>query len=200
MIAGPSRKLMSLSLRAMLRGVAMLAASVALLAYASMVTAEEAVRPSPDGGQEQTQTVAPPPQVVPRPIPTPPEVVDAIGRFIGESISNVGAGVKGAGDTIGGATSAAGDVAKGIGDAAGTVAKLGSNVAAGWERCIVAPNGAPDCSGASLLLCRAKGFAQGSSLDITSARKCPMQMYREGRAPNDRECVDESFVSRAVCQ
>jgi len=76
----------------------------------------------------------------------------------------------------------------------------GTNIVAGYEICAVAPNGAPDCAGASLALCKAKGFARGNSLDITSSFKCPAQMYREGRAPNPQDCRDESFVSKAVCQ
>ena len=203
MITGLHRIVLSRSLRAMARGAAMVVGSVALLAYASMVTAEEAVSPPPAAAQDQSQP--PPPGPSSPALPTPPEVFGAIGRFIDQSISNVGAGVgasvKGAGDTIGGATSAAGDLAKGVTDAAGTVAKLPlGNLAAGWERCTVAQNGAPDCAGASVALCKAKGFERGTSLDITSSRKCPAQMWREGRAPSDAECVNESFVSRAICQ
>ena len=77
---------------------------------------------------------------------------------------------------------------------------FGTNIVAGYEICAVAPNGAPDCAGASLALCKANGFARGNSLDITSSFKCPAQMYREGRAPNPQDCRDESFVSKAVCQ
>jgi len=134
-------------------------------------------------------------------LPTPQETIGAIGRFIDQSISSVGAGVKGAGETIGATTSAAGDLAKGVTDAAGTVARLpATNIVTGHEFCAVAPNGAPDCEIASLALCKAKGFARGQSVDITSAFKCPAQMYREGRAPNPQDCRDESFVSKAVCQ
>jgi hypothetical protein len=138
-------------------------------------------------------------------IPTPPEVIGAIGRFIDQSITNVGAGVgasvKGAGETLGGATSAAGDLAKGMTDAAGTVARLPlSNVVSGWERCAIAPNGAPDCVVASTTLCKSKGFARGNSIDITSARKCPASAWLQGRTPSDAECVNESFVARAICQ
>jgi hypothetical protein len=134
-------------------------------------------------------------------LPTPQETFGAIGKFIDQSISNVGAGVKGAGETIGATTNAAGDLAKGVTDAAGTVARLpATNLVTGHELCALAPNGAPDCSGASLALCKSKGFARGQSVDITSAFKCPPQMYREGRAPNPQECRDESFVSRAICQ
>jgi hypothetical protein len=102
--------------------------------------------------------------------------------------------VKGAGETLGATTNAAGELAKGVTDAAGTVARLPATL------CAIAPNGAPDCEVASLALCKSKGFARGQSVDITSSFKCPVQMYREGRAPNPQECRDESFVSKAVCQ
>lgn len=151
------------------------------------------------------QNLAPDAASPPRLLPTPQETIGAIGRIIDQSISTVGAGVnagvKGAGDTIGATTNAAGDIAKGVTDAAGTVARLpATNVVTGHELCPVAPNGAPDCDGATLALCKSKGFSRGNSVDITSAFKCPAQMWREGRAPNPQECRDESFVSKAVCQ
>lgn len=171
-----------------------------VLAMPALVLAEGANPPPAD--PPAVITAAPdPPQDGARLLPTPQETFGAIGKFIDQSISNVGAGVKGAGETIGATTSAAGDLAKGVTDAAGTVARLpGTNVVAGYQLCAVAPNGAPDCEGASLALCKSKGFARGNSLDITSSFKCPAQMYREGRAPNPQECRDESFVSKAVCQ
>ena len=116
-------------------------------------------------------------------LPTPAESFNAIGRFLG------------------GATDAAGDVAKGVGDAAGAVARLPlTNVVSGKEMCINAPNGAPDCAAASEAMCRSKGFSRGASLDITSAYRCPAGFWAERREPNDKECVNESFVSKAVCQ
>lgn len=174
-----------------------LSAGVALLLLASVCVAEEAAPPL-QLGPEQTQKSAPT-------LPTPRETFGAIGRLIDQSISNVGAGVnagvRGAGETLSATTSAAGDLAKGVTDAAGTVARLPTtNVVAGHQLCAAAPNGAPDCTGASIALCKTKGFERGNSLDITSSFKCPAQMWREGRAPNDRECKDESFVSRALCQ
>ena len=123
-----------------------------------------------------------PPAPVTR-LPTPAESFNAIGRFLG------------------GATDAAGDVAKGVGDAAGAVARLPlTNVVSGKEMCVNAPNGAPDCAAASEALCRAKGFSRGASLDITSAYRCPAIVWAERREPNDTECVNEAFVSKAVCQ
>jgi hypothetical protein len=170
---------------------------VALLAWASLAVAQEAAQPlnvAPAVPQQSTPS-----------LPTPRETFGAIGRLIDQSISSVGAGVnagvRGAGATLGATTDAAGEIAKGVGDAAGTVARLpGTNIVSGHELCAAAPNGAPDCGGASVALCKSKGFARGNSLDITSAFKCPAQMWREGRAPNPQECADEAFVSRAICQ
>ena len=84
---------------------------------------------------------------------------------------------------------------------AGTVARLPlTNVVTGKQMCINAPNGAPDCVAASEALCRAKGYQRGASLDITSAYRCPAAFWAERREPNDKDCVNEAFVSKAVCQ
>ena len=140
--------------------------------------------------------------------PAPSGLADAAGdvrrdRPLHRSVDHAasGAGVKGAGETLGATTNAAGDLAKGVTDAAGTVARLPAPTSStGHELCAVAPNGAPDCGGASVALCKSKGFERGSSLDITSAFKCPAQMWREGARAESEECRDESFVSRAICQ
>ncbi|MEJ0078900.1 MAG: hypothetical protein WDO17_26410 [Alphaproteobacteria bacterium] len=183
------------------------AASIgALLAAAPGLALAEAANPPPSDPPAVITAPAEaapsdPPQGGTRLLPTPQETFGAIGKFIDQSISNVGAGVKGAGETIGATTSAAGDLAKGVTDAAGTVARLPvTNIVTGYQVCAAAPNGAPDCEVASLAMCKAKGFSRGNSVDITSSYKCPAQMWREGRAPNPHECRDESFVSKAVCQ
>ena len=173
----------------------------AALLLAAPVLAQN-VTPPPADPPAVIVAPPPPPQAG---LPPPREVFGAIGRLIDQSISSVGAGVnagvRGAGETLGATTNAAGDLAKGVTDAAGTVARLPTtNVVSGHELCTAAPNGAPDCAGASVALCRSKGFERGNSLDITSAFKCPAQLWREGRAPNPQECRDESFVSRALCQ
>jgi hypothetical protein len=177
-------------------------------------------QPAPPAAQLQSPAQAPPPAQPPAVIeatpmepppraglpalPTPPEMIGAIGRFIDQSVTNlrsgVDASVRGAGEAIGGAAGAASDLAKGAGDAAGSVVRLPTNVVRGWEKCAVAPNGAPDCAVASVAMCRSKGYQRGNSLDITSSRKCPAQVWLQGRQPTDAECVNESFVSRAVCQ
>jgi len=188
-----------------LRSIFASAAIGALLVAAPPLALAETANPPPSDPPAVITAPQEAPQEEPqggaRLLPTPQETMGAIGKFIDRSISSVGAGVKGAGETIGATTNAAGDLAKGVTDAAGTVARLpATNVVAGHELCTVAPNGAPDCENASLALCKAKGFARGNSVDITSSFKCPPQMYREGRAPNPQECRDESFVSRAICQ
>jgi hypothetical protein len=183
--------------------------SVVLLAFVSLAAAQE-----PTPSQYNAQEPAPPTGAAPATtpstsLPTPPEVMGAIGRLLNQSINNVGAaanaGVKGAGETLGATSSAAGDLARGVSsgvtDAAGTVARLPlSNVVAGFQRCATAGNGAPDCGVASVALCRSKGFSTGSSIDITSSRKCPSNVWTQGREPAPGECQDESFVSRAMCQ
>lgn len=147
-------------------------------------------------------------------LPTPGETLGAIGRFIDQSVSTVGAGidagvkgagdtieagVKGAGETIGGATNAAGGVAKGVTEAAGSVATLPlGNVVTGKQPCPLAPNQAPDCTIASVLLCRSKGFERGTAIDITTSRKCPAQVWLGGG--NEAACTNEAFVARASCQ
>jgi hypothetical protein len=180
-----------------------IACGLAIALCAGPTLAQQVTQPPPDPPAVITAPPAPAdqPQSGTRLLPTPQETLGAIGKFIDQSISTVGSGVKGAGETIGATTDAAGDLAKGVTDAAGTVARLpATNIVTGHEICPLAPNGAPDCATASLAMCKAKGFAHGQSVDITSAFKCPAQMYREGRAPNPQECRDESFVSRAICQ
>lgn len=177
-----------------------IAFALTLAPWASAAVAQQA---APPPAEPPAVITAPPdaPQSGAGRLPTPQETLGAIGRFIDQSLTNVGAGVKGAGETLGATTDAAGELAKGVTDAAGAVARLpATNIVSGYQVCALAPNGAPDCDGASLALCRSKGFARGNSLDITSSFKCPAQLWREGRAPNPQECRDESFVSRALCQ
>jgi hypothetical protein len=85
-------------------------------------------------------------------------------------------------------------------DAADQLARLpNSRVIKTHERCIVAPNGAPDCTAAVLAACKAKGFNNGKSLDMTTAEKCPAKVWISGRAPEPGECTTETFVSRVLC-
>jgi hypothetical protein len=126
-------------------------------------------------------------------------LIGAISRWIDESAATVASQLKGARDQIDDAGGRAGDVAK---DAAATaVARLPkATIVAGRERCPPAQNGAPDCAGAIVALCRTRGFAGGRSLDIEATRRCPAEMLLSGRLPAPSECPAESHVTRALCQ
>jgi hypothetical protein len=85
-------------------------------------------------------------------------------------------------------------------DAVGTVAKLPlTRIVNGRERCMLAPNGAPDCLAAADALCRKNGFSTGKSLDFTSAEQCTAQAMLAGRQ-SEAECTTVTFISRAMCQ
>ncbi len=170
----------------------LVAALAALAMSSSVIVADDAEPDAP----AQIATPAKPPE---------PEVFRALGRLIDQSIGNLGATLKGAGETLGDTTRGAGDIAKGIAkdaaEAADAVVRLpASRTVAGRERCLPAPNGAPDCRVASDALCKSNGFATGRSIDIQTTRKCSAQAWLSGRAPSDSECAPESFVVRAVCQ
>src|SRR5690349_11889936 len=66
----------------------------------------------------------------------------------------------------------------------------------GRERCIAAPNGAPDCVSAAEALCRKHGFTSGKSMDFTSAEECPVRTL----LGQNEECTTVTFISRAMCQ
>jgi hypothetical protein len=68
------------------------------------------------------------------------------------------------------------------------------------ERCLAAPNGAPDCNAAATTLCRSKGFQLGKIVDTKTEQKCSGRFLLEGRSPNSSDCASEIFVTKAVCQ
>ncbi len=74
-----------------------------------------------------------------------------------------------------------------------------TRVVEGHEKCKDAPNGAPDCVSAALAMCKAKGFGDGKSADMTTAEVCAPQVYLAGRSSGPG-CKTETFVSRALCQ
>jgi len=84
-------------------------------------------------------------------------------------------------------------------NAVDAVAKLPTaRMMSGRERCINAPNGAPDCVAAAEALCRKHGYTSGKSMDFTSAEECPPRTLL-GQAPRE-ECTTVTFISRAMCQ
>jgi hypothetical protein len=95
---------------------------------------------------------------------------------------------------------AAKSTAEGAKDAADAVARIPNvRVVTGHEKCVKAPNGAPDCLAAAVTMCKAKGFESGKSMDMTTAEVCPPKVLLSGRSSGP-ECRDETFVSRAICQ
>ncbi len=160
------------------------------------------------GQQAPQPPAAPPDQTAPQPKVAPeadrPGFIDAVGHWIGDSVTNWNSGLKGAADAAKDAAGAAGDAAKGAAnvatDTAGAVARIPSTrVIAERATCPVAPNGAPDCRSAAEAICRQHGFASGSSIDFQTAEKCPpVALNRpDGEPPR---CVIESYVTRALCR
>jgi len=127
-----------------------------------------------------------------------PGFIDAVGRWLEEGASKLKSGVQGAREQVDQLGSKARDAAK---DATGTIGALPNGRAVtARERCAPAANGAPDCQAAAVTLCRGKGFQTGKSLDTQSELKCPAKLLLERRAPNDKDCPTEIFVTRAMCQ
>lgn len=148
----------------------------------------------------QQHEAEPPQQQSPdTPRSSDPGFLGALWRFVDESVSNIGAGLKSVpGEGASEATKEAGEAIK---DAATSVARLPStSVVTGRERCQTAGNGGPDCRAAADTVCKAKGFRAGRSLDVQAAERCPAQVYISGRPPAPGECRMETFVTRAVCQ
>jgi hypothetical protein len=144
---------------------------------------------------------APQPKIAP--VPERPGFIGAVGNWIENSVTNWNSGLKGAADVAKDAAGAAGDAAKGAAnaatDTAGAVARIpATRVIAERATCPVAPNGAPDCRTAAETICKAHGFASGSSVDFQTAEKCPpIALNRpDGEPPR---CVIESYVTRSLC-
>jgi len=159
------------------------------------------------------QLVQPPaenPAAVP---PERPGFFSAFGTWLQQGVANVGAGFGAVVGTIGGqagqaakgATDATSTIAKGAADVArdtaATVTKLpGTGVIGGRERCILAPNGAPDCRLAAEALCRARGYAGGTIIDFETVENCPPPYRVSSRNTPEGVCTMEHFVTRVLCQ
>ncbi len=127
-----------------------------------------------------------------------PGFIDALGRWLEESATRFTSGLQGAEEHFDRLNKQARDTAN---EATDTIMGLpNTRIVTARERCLPAPNGAPDCQSAANALCRGKGLRTGKSLDTRSEQKCPAKVLLEGRAPNDAECATEIFVTRAVCQ
>lgn len=172
-------------------------AAASLLAFNALVFAcvtATAQTPGPDA-----------PSPAPANTPAPPEpqgAFDALGNWVQQGVANVGAGF---GAMVGAVGGQAGQAAKQAADAARnaatSVTKLPvTGVAEGRERCILAPNGAPDCRIAVEALCRAKGYVGGTSVDLVTVENCPPRYRVSRRDAPEGVCTMEHFVTRALCQ
>lgn len=168
------------------------------------------------------QDAAPPPdRAVPAAPPPKPGVFEAIGHWFDQGANNFRdhlrgakrkmddlgddavANTKGFSDQAAQAGKSAAEAGKSAAEATknavDAVAKLPTaRMMSGRERCINAPNGAPDCVAAAEALCRKHGFTSGKSMDFTSAEECPPRTLL-GQAPRE-ECTTVTFISRAMCQ
>jgi len=157
-------------------------------------TAAEEVQPAPP----ESQTAAAPANPAPERGP-----FGAVGNWIDQSITTVGTGLKATQKTIDDLTAPARDAVK---DAAGAAKDAATAVVrlprvgfvSGSERCLTAPNGAPDCQAATQVLCKSNGFESGRSLDTRTEAYCPPpQIKLSGPLPKLTECV---YVTRAICR
>jgi hypothetical protein len=159
----------------------------------------------PTAAEEAQATAPPESQAAAAPATASPErgPFGAVGNWIDQSISTVGTGLKATQKTIDDLTAPARDAVK---DAAGAAKDAATAVArlprvgfvSGSERCLTAPNGAPDCRAATEALCKANGFESGRSLDTRTQAYCPpAQIKLSGPLPKLTECV---YVTRAICR
>lgn len=151
----------------------------------------------PQQSQAQTQ-VAPPQQAAPPPAPPAPArgnpgLVEELGKLLKDSTSGLRSTLPNPGEALDGLNSSAKDAT----DSLKRIAPLsGQSMATGRTLCPAAANGAPDCKLAADQLCKEKGYASGSSVDVESTQKCSAKAYFSGQSA----CRPENFVTRAVCQ
>jgi hypothetical protein len=162
--------------------------------------------PGSDAPSAAPGTSSPPNAAAP---PQSQSAVDALstwvqqsGRWMQRGVTNMGAGFNQMVGAIGGqANRATRDAADAARNAAKSVSKLpNAGITGGHERCVIAPNGAPDCRVAAQALCRAKGYASGTSVDFLTVENCPPPWRTSRRDAPEGVCTMEHYVTRALCQ
>ncbi len=133
-----------------------------------------------------------------------PGFFESIGRWFEQQAGKINSSFKDAGKNVENFGHEAGVAAKttvrGAKEAADAVARIpAARMISGHAKCNNAPNGAPDCVAAATAICKAKGFEDGKSMDMTTAEVCPPSIYLTGRNSGPG-CHTETFVSRALCQ
>jgi hypothetical protein len=178
-------------------------ATIAVRAAASLVAFNAFVFACVTATAQTPGSDTPSPAPTSTPAPSEPQgFFDTFGNWVQQGVANVGAGFGAMVGTVGGQ---AGQAAKGAADAARNAAtsmtKLPvTGVSGGRERCILAPNGAPDCRVAAEALCRAKGYVGGTSVDFVTVENCPPPYRASRRDAPEGACTMEHFVTKALCQ
>src|SRR4029077_17317514 len=111
----------------------------------------------------------------------------AVSRWFREQTATVNSSFEDARKKVDGFNSAAGNAAKttveGAKDAAGAIARIPSaRAVSGHEKSHLAANGVRDCVSSANIMCKAKGFESGKSVDMTTADVCPAKVYMSGRS------------------
>jgi hypothetical protein len=148
-------------------------------------------QPSPAPSAQAAPAQSAPQQSEPAPSPDPapkenPGLINEIGKLL-EKPAAILPTLKGSRETID--------------NAADALSRLTTSPGVkGRAACPVAANGAPDCKAAADKLCQSKGFKEGKSLDVDTARSCSAKALLSGRKPEESECRTDTYVTRAVCQ
>jgi len=171
--------------------VSALAASAILLAgivVAGNAAAQARTEPPTPASDPLAATPAPPPAA------ENPGLVGVLGNWMQQGMTSMSTGI----DAMFGAAKGAADAA--VDTAAGVTKLPVPGVASGHEQCILAGNGAPDCRTAAEALCRARGFATGTSVDFVTSEKCQPPYRSSSRNTPEGVCTLEHFVTRALCK
>jgi len=191
------------------------AAAILLLAgipVAGVATAQTRAGPPKPASDPPAATPAPPAPPGPTPPAENPGFVGVLGNWMQQGMTSMSTGIdamfgaaKGAADAASTMAKGAAGVAKGAADAAvdtaaGVTMLPVPGVASGHEQCLLAANGAPDCRVAAEALCRARGFATGTSVDFVTSEKCQPPYRSSSRNTPEGVCTLEHFVTRALCK
>ncbi|HEX7883917.1 MAG TPA: hypothetical protein VF499_14420 [Afipia sp.] len=169
---------------------AVLIVTVLIVAWGTTAAWPQQAKPQLQAAPSQQAT---PPAPEPAPPASNPGLVEEIGKLLKDSASGLRSTLPSPGQAIDGLNSSAKDAT----DSLKRIAPLsGQTMASGRTLCPAAANGAPDCKLAADQLCKAKGYAEGKSVDIESTQKCSAKSYFSGQGA----CRTENFVTRAVCQ
>jgi hypothetical protein len=175
----------------MRRPIAIAMVVLPAMVVSDLAWAQATPQPAPAPSAQDAPAPPAPPQSEPAPPPDPPPkenpgLINEIGKLLGKPASLLPT-MKSPKETID--------------DAAGALSRWTTSPGVkGRAACPVAANGAPDCKAAADKLCQSKGFKEGKSLDVDTARNCSAKALLSGRKPEESECRTETYVTRAVCQ